>query len=50
MSKNKTINAKNVLPVQRTLVAPILPEPIFLMSPNPDNFVNISANGSEPII
>ena len=49
ISKHRTINAKNLFPVRKTLVAPILPEPIFLISPRPNNFVNIRAKGNEPI-
>ncbi len=49
MSKSKTIKAKNLLPVLKTFVAPILPEPIFLISPKPNIFVTINANGKDPI-
>ena len=49
ISKQRTKNAKNLFPVLKTFVAPILPEPMFLISPNPDNFVNISAKGKDPI-
>ena len=46
ISKKRTISAKNLFPVRKTFVAPTLPEPMFLISPNPDNFVNISAKGA----
>ena len=49
MSKNKTINAKNVLPVRRTLVAPIFPDPTFLISILANIFVNIRPKGIEPL-
>ena len=39
-----------LLPVLKTLVAPIFPLPIFLMSPNPDNLVKIKPKGIAPII
>ena len=50
ISKQRTINAKNLFPVRKTLVAPTLPEPIFLISPKPNNFVIINAKGNDPII
>ncbi len=50
ISKQRTINAKNLFPVRKTLVAPTLPEPIFLISPKPNIFVNINAKGNDPII
>ena len=37
-----------LLPVLRTLVAPILPLPTFLISPNPDNLVKIKPKGIDP--
>ena len=43
------MSAKNVFPVLKTLVAPTFPEPIFLISPKPNNFVNINAKGNDPI-
>ena len=49
MSKQRTINANNLFPVRKTLVAPILPEPIFLISPKPNSFVSINAKGNDPI-
>ncbi len=35
-------------PVRSTLVAPILPDPIFLISPSPAAFVSSRPNGTEP--
>tara|TARA_Y100001936_G_C15847497_1_gene545398 strand:+ start:387 stop:737 length:351 start_codon:yes stop_codon:yes gene_type:complete len=49
MSNNKTIRAKTLFPVLKTFVAPILPDPIFLISPNPNNLVKIKAKGIDPI-
>ena len=49
MSNNKTIKAKTLFPVLKTFVAPILPDPIFLISPNPNNLVKIKAKGIDPI-
>ena len=49
ISKHSTANAKDLFPVRRTFVAPTLPEPIFLISPCPNNFVSIRANGIDPI-
>ena len=46
------INVKKanfLLPVLKTFVAPIFPLPIFLISPNPDNLVNINPKGIDPI-
>ena len=40
--------AKNLLPVLRTFVAPIFPEPIFLISIPPKIFAKISPHGIEP--
>ena len=50
ISNNRVNNANNLLPVLKTLVAPIFPEPIFLISPYPEIFVTINPNGMEPII
>ena len=50
ISRQRTKNAKNLFPVLKTFVAPTFPEPIFLISPKPNNFVNINAKGSDPII
>ena len=49
ISKTSTVKAKNLFPVLKTFVAPTLPEPIFLISPNPNNLVKINAKGNEPI-
>ena len=35
---NKTIKARVLLPVLKTFVAPIFPEPIFRISPKLNNF------------
>ncbi len=40
--------AKSFLPVLKTLVAPMLPEPILRMSPMPASFVKTSPKGIEP--
>ena len=48
-SNNKVNKAKPTFPVRKTLVAPILPEPISRMSPSPDSFVVINPKGIEPI-
>ena len=45
ISKHKTAIARYLFPVRRTFVAPTLPEPIFLISPWPNNLVNIKAKG-----
>ena len=39
MSKKRVIDAASLLPVLKTLVAPIFPDPIFLISPSLKNFV-----------
>ena len=49
ISRQSTEKAKTLLPVLKTLVAPTFPEPIFLISPKPNNFVKINAKGVEPI-
>ena len=49
ISRQSTEKAKTLLPVLKTLVAPTFPEPIFLISPKPNNFVKINAKGIEPI-
>ena len=49
ISRRRVKRAKNLLPVLRTLVAPILPEPTFLTSTFIKIFVNIRPNGIEPI-
>ena len=43
------VRAKNLLPVLRTFVAPIFPDPIFLTSIFPKNFVKIRPKGIEPL-
>ena len=43
-------NAINLFPVLKTFVAPILPDPIFLISPYPEIFTIIRPKGIEPII
>ena len=48
-SKLRTIIAKILFPVRKTLVAPIFPDPILRISPKPDTFVKINANGNDPI-
>ena len=50
ISRTKVTPANNLLPVRRTFVAPILPEPIFLISILPKIFPNIRPNGIEPAI
>ena len=47
-SKKRVKAAKDLLPVLRTLVAPIFPEPIFLTSVLPKLFVKISPKGIDP--
>ena len=49
ISKQRTMNAKILFPVLKTLVAPTFPEPIFLISPKPNIFVKINAKGNDPI-
>ena len=49
ISKKRVAKAKNLLPVLRTLVAPIFPDPIFLISTLLKIFVNISPKGIEPL-
>ncbi len=49
ISKKRTMNATNLLPVLKTFVAPTFPEPTFLISPKPTNFVKINAKGIDPI-
>ena len=46
-SKNKVSKA-NALLFLKTLVAPILPDPIFLISPKPPRRDNINPNGNDP--
>ena len=48
-ASNKTVNkASHLFPVLKTLVAPMLPEPIFLMSPYPAKRVKTKPKGIEP--
>ena len=47
-SRSKVVNAKNLFPVLRTLVVPIFPDPIFLISIFEKNFVNIKPKGIDP--
>ena len=47
---NKRVRiAKNLFPVRRTFVAPIFPDPIFLISIFPKIFPNIKPKGMEPL-
>ena len=48
ISSTKVREAINLFPVLKTLVAPIFPEPIFVKSPYPLNFVKTIPNGIEP--
>ena len=49
-TSNKRVNAaSDFLPVLRTLVAPIFPEPIFLISTLPKNLDINKPNGIEPL-
>ena len=47
-SKSSVKKAANLFPVRKTLVAPILPDPIFRKSPSPSNFAIRIPNGIEP--
>ena len=49
ISNIRVAAAKYLLPVLRTFVAPILPEPIFLTSWLPKNLVKINPKGIEPL-
>ena len=49
MSNRRVANAKYLFPVLRTFVAPIFPDPIFLISTLPKIFVNIRPKGIEPL-
>ncbi len=49
ISNIRVAAAKYLLPVLRTFVAPILPEPIFLTSWPPMNLVKINPKGIEPL-
>ena len=48
-SRNNVAAAKNLLPVLRTFVAPIFPDPDFLISLLLRNLVKINPNGIEPL-
>ena len=48
MTGNNVSKANNLLPVLNTFVAPIFPEPIFLMSPFLKIFVKINPKGIDP--
>ena len=45
----KVRKAADLFPVLKTFVAPTFPEPTFLISPKPNNFVKINAKGNDPI-
>lgn len=47
-SQRTVISANVLFPVRKTFVAPIFPEPIFLISPYPVTLVKISPKGIEP--
>ncbi len=47
-SSSSVSAARPLLPVRNTLVAPILPEPIWRRSPRPASLVRIRPNGMEP--
>ena len=49
ISNIRVIAAKYLFPVLRTFVAPILPEPIFLISLSLKNLVKINPEGIEPL-
>ena len=48
VSNKRVIAANNLFPVLNTFVAPIFPEPIFLISFFINNLVKISPNGIDP--
>ena len=48
MSSSNVMAAKDFLPVLKTFVAPILPEPISLKSFFKNKLVNINPKGIEP--
>ena len=50
ISKINVNAAMNLLPVLKTFVAPMLPEPIFLISPYPEIFTIIKPKGIVPIV
>ena len=47
-SSSKVKNAASLLPVRSTLVAPMLPEPIWRRSPNPNSLAMTMPNGTAP--
>ena len=49
ISKKRVIAAASLLPVLNTLVAPIFPDPISLISPRLKSFVINNPNGILPI-
>ena len=48
-SSSKVRNARNLFPVLRTFVAPMFPDPIFLMSFFFKSLININPNGTDPL-
>ena len=48
MSKNNVAYPIDLFPVLKAFVAPIFPEPIFLISLFKNNFVNIKPKGIDP--
>ena len=48
MSRDKVEYATSLLPVLNAFVAPIFPEPIFLISFFKKNLVSIKPKGTEP--
>jgi hypothetical protein len=50
ISNNKVAAAKDFLPVRKTFVVPIFPEPIFLISLSKNIFVIINPKGIDPKI
>ena len=49
MSAKRVAAAIPFFPVRRTLVAPMLPDPMSRISPSPDNLVKTRPNGTEPM-
>ena len=49
-SNNNVVYPINLFPVRKTFVAPVLPEPISLISCFKNIFVNKNPNGIEPIV
>ena len=48
ISSDNTEQAIYLFPILRTLVAPIFPDPIFLISPKPKSLGIIKAKGIDP--